>query len=232
MTHKPHLMDHPCAACGGEVWERHGKIHRPRLYCSNRCARQSSASKAALNAARLSPASKAAARKNIKIALTHRFVSCKLNWRVCVLCGVEWLAAHRSVANRCDGCVQRLRRFTYYERITKPREGFRQRTGHCVVCGAEFVGQGGRAYCDACPDARTAVYRQAPERIRLTAIAERDGHRCWLCRTKVEPMDRSIDHVFPIARGGKHILSNVRLAHRRCNSIKRDKLVTAQLGLL
>lgn len=33
----------------------------------------------------------------------------------------------------------------------------------------------------------------------------------------------SIDHVIPLAKGGYHSWENVKLAHRRCNTIKSDK---------
>jgi len=32
----------------------------------------------------------------------------------------------------------------------------------------------------------------------------------------------SIDHVVPLSRGGLHEWGNVKLAHRICNSIKKD----------
>lgn len=87
-------------------------------------------------------------------------------------------------------------------------------------------------FCDACPDVCAAIYRDAPEPIRLIDIASRDRDRCWLCNQRVAQAERTLDHVIPIARGGRHILSNVRLAHRRCNSAKGTKLIEAQVGLL
>lgn len=61
-------------------------------------------------------------------------------------------------------------------------------------------------------------------------IFERDGWVCQLCH---EPVDRSLvfphkmaaslDHIVPLARGGKHEPSNTQLAHFICNSAKRDR---------
>lgn len=35
----------------------------------------------------------------------------------------------------------------------------------------------------------------------------------------------SIDHVFPLSKGGLHSWDNVKLAHHYCNTIKSDKVV-------
>lgn len=35
----------------------------------------------------------------------------------------------------------------------------------------------------------------------------------------------SIDHIIPIAKGGTHTWNNVQLAHRKCNTIKRDGFI-------
>lgn len=73
--------------------------------------------------------------------------------------------------------------------------------------------------------------------ILLEDVFKRDNGVCWLCRELCEWNDYvmkdnafiagnkypSIDHVVPLAKGGKHIWSNIRLAHRICNSIKSDK---------
>jgi 5-methylcytosine-specific restriction endonuclease McrA len=61
-----------------------------------------------------------------------------------------------------------------------------------------------------------------------------DGPACWLCGEDVDPADKrlsgrswtvgvrhpSVDHVVPLARGGHHVRSNVRLAHMGCNSAR------------
>jgi len=36
----------------------------------------------------------------------------------------------------------------------------------------------------------------------------------------------SIEHVIPIAKGGKHTWDNVKLAHRKCNMEKGIELIT------
>lgn len=73
--------------------------------------------------------------------------------------------------------------------------------------------------------------------ITLTKLIERDKHICQLCGRTVNENDYvyrgdtfiagndypSIDHIKPLSKGGVHQWDNVQLAHRLCNSIKKDK---------
>ncbi len=45
------------------------------------------------------------------------------------------------------------------------------------------------------------------------------GDRCWMCGGEAT----EADHVKPIARGGLHILANIRPACRSCNAVKSDR---------
>jgi 5-methylcytosine-specific restriction endonuclease McrA len=58
-------------------------------------------------------------------------------------------------------------------------------------------------------------------------IAERDDWCCGICDEPVDraldvphPMAPTLDHIVPLAKGGKHIEANVQLAHFICNSRK------------
>jgi hypothetical protein len=58
-------------------------------------------------------------------------------------------------------------------------------------------------------------------------VGERDEWVCGICGRDVdkslaypEPKSPSLDHVTPLARGGRHILANVRISHLDCN-VKR-----------
>ena len=76
--------------------------------------------------------------------------------------------------------------------------------------------------------------------ITVEGLYRRDGGRCWLCGGPCNYEDYtvrdgvfvagdwypSVDHVVPLARGGSHSWDNVKLAHRCCNSKKRDKIMS------
>ncbi|MFB8368572.1 HNH endonuclease [Pseudarthrobacter sp. NPDC055928] len=65
--------------------------------------------------------------------------------------------------------------------------------------------------------------------IRLS-IYQRDDHKCWLCGGSVDYLADpkrddwapSLDHVTPRSKGGTHESSNLRTAHRWCNSVRSD----------
>jgi hypothetical protein len=52
------------------------------------------------------------------------------------------------------------------------------------------------------------------------------GHRCWICGGEGE----TIDHVKPLAKGGLHILANLRPACLSCNCRKSDRWPTFPIG--
>lgn len=72
--------------------------------------------------------------------------------------------------------------------------------------------------------------------ITVEGLYKRDGGRCFYCGKDCRLDDYiirdgafiagdwypSVDHVKPLAKGGKHSWRNVVLAHRICNTIKRD----------
>lgn len=67
-----------------------------------------------------------------------------------------------------------------------------------------------------------------PELVR--AKWEASDHTCILCGEPIDntlsprhPMSRTLEHLTPIARGGRHDIDNIAFAHYSCNSQKRDK---------
>lgn len=84
---------------------------------------------------------------------------------------------------------------------------------------------------------RLAMNGKVDSSITLKRLHERDKGVCHLCEgvTSYNDYKRcdkehfivgesypSIDHVLPVSKGGTHTWDNVRLAHHRCNTVKRD----------
>lgn len=87
---------------------------------------------------------------------------------------------------------------------------------------------------------RSRIAVRCDNNITIQALYKRDNGKCWLCGELTSLDDAtvseqgafiagdyypSIDHVVPLAKGGAHTWDNVKLAHRICNSRKRDKII-------
>lgn len=123
----------------------------------------------------------------------------------------------------------------------------------CEVCGAMFLADDRRRnrFCsDACNRRAENKRRDVNRRIKISAqmvdhdislerLYQRDGGICYLCGRVCDWNDRevvdgtvicgntypSIDHFIPLSKNGKHSWANVKLACRKCNTNKGDKLV-------
>lgn len=69
------------------------------------------------------------------------------------------------------------------------------------------------------------------EAIDSIELFERDGWRCGICGHPIPPdlrwpapFSASIDHILPLAKGGRHTLDNVQAAHLICNISKGAKV--------
>lgn len=68
------------------------------------------------------------------------------------------------------------------------------------------------------------------ERGRVTnkmrfAVYKRDGYRCRYCHRSQNVAVLEVDHIIPIAKGGKSTFDNLQTLCRTCNSIKSDRLL-------
>ena len=119
----------------------------------------------------------------------------------------------------------------------------------CKWCGKTFHGTKWQKYCSInCQDrAKNSSHARAIKKakiidntITLDKLYRRDKGICWICGEACDYEDNrvnergffiagnmypSIDHVYPLSKGGNHTWGNVKLAHRYCNSLKRDKVV-------
>lgn len=121
----------------------------------------------------------------------------------------------------------------------------------CPVCNSVFVSNGRKKYCSTSCSKKILNARGKDKRIRkiknytvdsdieIHALFNRDNGKCWICGEQCDFEDYeivdgafvvgktypSIDHVFPLSKGGLHSWDNVKLAHHYCNTIKSDKVV-------
>lgn len=122
----------------------------------------------------------------------------------------------------------------------------------CKQCGALFVPEGSRKkFCSAECGLKYHNSRREHHAIRqkrkteqtvdkditLEKLFERDGGKCYLCGHICDWDDckiidgvfiaggkyPSVEHIVPLSKGGEHSWNNVKLACRRCNSVKRDQ---------
>lgn len=59
----------------------------------------------------------------------------------------------------------------------------------------------------------------------LKKAEEKDKWTCWICKKDETDFElATVDHVFPISRGGSDFAHNFKLSHKECNIKKSDKL--------
>lgn len=124
------------------------------------------------------------------------------------------------------------------------------REGNCKVCGGSFTTlQPSQVTCSThCSnkwrnrnnDKRINKSNLVDADITLEKLFKRDGGTCYICNGGCDFNDYhttdsghwyagekypSIDHLLPLARDGKHAWDNIRLACKRCNTMKSDTLI-------
>ncbi len=68
------------------------------------------------------------------------------------------------------------------------------------------------------------MFTRERKRERIEAVRARDGENCWRCDQSMRfgpPFNRgkaaTVEHVFPLSKGGTWALDNLRLCHVGCN---------------
>lgn len=246
----PRNPDVPCTSCGRLLWRGSGSAEYPRCReCRKRerCGTVSGYRKGC-RCDRCREAANADARERRaqkrETRTDKRFcVVCGLPLALTVK-NCESRPVHKKCRHLVPAwCVRgdnspKVRRFR--QMITKAAEGQSggQRVwiqGPCEWCGTPFLAASGR-YCSSSCKGRAKEHRYLSNRGRFsatpsdrTAIYVRDGWICQLCFMPVlqglESSDNgaaTLDHVVPRSKGGGHFSENLQLAHRWCNSMRRD----------
>lgn len=156
----------------------------------------------------------------------------------CIQCGQVFRPIGRQ--RLCGGdCRDRWRRSKNREYNVSRRKrppNVPRIPGRCRRCGIDFLGQRGIAqlYCSRSCRRRQEKDRRAMrkravyiEEVWRSRVYERDGWRCQLCGKAVRrdvkaphPRAPTLDHIIPLAAGGRHEYANIQLAHFFCNSVK------------
>lgn len=116
-------------------------------------------------------------------------------------------------------------------------------TAECRQCGTSFdriPGQGWRRnYCsDRCSRRYSSKQHRQHGRGKrrgmptIQYIGDRDNWTCHICQKHIARQDITRDHLIPVAEGGSNEASNIRAAHRLCNSKRGAGRIAAQLLLV
>lgn len=162
----------------------------------------------------------------------------------CATCGDMFVRDGLSQIN-CNSCIENIKE------IRKSQKIIVQQMCQCKECDKLFLRTRQLQTCCSFDCRRRYCRRAAAIRrrhkvsengridwdISIARLMKRNGVACGLCGNDVDLNDYhttdsgtivtgnnypSIDHVFPISRGGTHTWDNVQLACRQCNSVKRD----------
>jgi 5-methylcytosine-specific restriction endonuclease McrA len=154
-------------------------------------------------------------------------------------CSLECGQRDRAGWSKSKVLARRTRLRFWVGHTLSPREGEAMVAGQCAYCPTYFVGLPGSLYCSGRCQANAKLKRRydlrgdflVSDRVRL-AIYERDGFACQICLDPVDVtlhyLDRmapTLDHIIPQSHMliPDHSESNLRLAHRCCNSRRGNR---------
>lgn len=171
----------------------------------------------------------------------------------CKICQKEYRAKINAKNNVYgsmeEWCAVRTRQKEKRRQEELERFESRKRIVVCDVCGKQFITynpQQKRCSTECAHsrrrDKRLTKVNTIDKNITLPRLYKRDGGFCYICGLKCNWEDKeirddgaviygstypTIDHVFPLAKGGKHSWENVKLAHWACNIRKSDTVTDA-----
>ena len=161
---------------------------------------------------------------------------------ICAWCGKEYTmvtSTQRCCSKECARLFQNLKNRTSHI----PKEKRPPSIAKCERCGEEFETWGHSSkWCSTrCENAISNYVTRCQnlgqpcndmENIAYWHAYNKDKGICYLCGEEVhadydrhDNLSGTVDHVIPLAKGGDHVLSNLRLAHMVCNSRKFTKMI-------
>jgi predicted nucleic acid-binding Zn ribbon protein len=231
--HKPiQSITYTCKHCGKEY---HPKARDRNTYCSRECAYEDK-TKRCITCNKPITGSQS----------DYCSDECKQVKRICVRCGQEF-NGHKLAVYCSDECMNKTASIKQYQ-YSKLKHDQNIKPRKCKECGNVFTpvyGLKKRTFCsDECKNRLLnreykAIRKQQMKKafiapVWFKKIYVRDNGVCQICgepvpydKTPINPMGATIDHVIPLSKGGMHYPGNCQLAHRRCNSLKGNKIPVA-----
>ena len=174
---------------------------------------------------------------------------------------LQRLEASKPPRPRCKNCGAEMSRRKANVFCSKPecrsksRKEYAMRQPQCVVdgcsrpasaygmCGSHYSARWRLENPGKASAARTryrARKRSAfVEDVDPLAVFERDKWTCGICGERIpkrakwpDMRSASVDHIVPLACGGKHEMRNVQASHLGCNSVKQNRGSGEQLALI
>lgn len=220
-----------CMGCGSEIQRAKGASGPSPKYCTVEC-------RAGVNAKRYMESVKyeavLASRREANAAkplLQHECIRCgegfesrhKVSKFCSRNCGNKWRDENNEARCSADDCDRGV-----------------QAKGVCSMHWKRAARLEGKLPNDPWTDRRKANYQKRraqmkavpAESVSPAKVYERDGWVCGICSEPVDsnlkypsPKSASLDHIFPLSRGGHHTYENCQLGHLDCNIRKNDKIL-------
>ena len=133
--------------------------------------------------------------------------------------------AERTLANINNALRKRGVKFCNHCGVVKPLDHFQKSTrgyvSHCKMCRKAIAVR--NQYNEK---RANRVYGTDDGSINSESLKDLfiPSKNCCVCDDKMEFNDKTLDHIVPLSKGGRHILSNVMVMCHRCNSAKNNKL--------
>lgn len=145
--------------------------------------------------------------------------------KICTTCGREFNTIHNHKtchSKHCGKDILRNRKIASHKEIIK-----------CVICNKPMIKKSkAHKYCSKrCIKKGGKIKYKKNKKLNYYEIFKRDGFRCMYCgkTPKEDGVKLVIDHIIPIAKGGKSEPQNMITSCSKCNSYKGIRLISKQL---
>lgn len=94
-----------------------------------------------------------------------------------------------------------------------------------LLFGEDVLHERAMARGVGCEDAQLGIQSESENAEKVTPknllrLLEQQSYRCAISGMELTPIESSLDHIMPLAKGGKHIISNVQIVVPEINRMK------------